>query len=90
MCPGAKKASDILACIRNSVASRTLESRAETKCLESLSPGHCASFLWAVWAMRGLHGLKGPMKLCRRIDSLSELFLETIYISLKLLCHLNA
>lgn len=71
-------------------ASRTVESRAETKCLESCLQDHCASFLWAAWAARGLRGQEGPMKLCRRMDSLSQLFLGTIYISLKLLCHLNA
>lgn len=52
--------------------------------------GYYASFLWAVWAARGLRAQEGPMKLCRRMDSLSEMFLGTIYISLKLLCHLNA
>lgn len=66
--------------------SAPMEPRAETKCLESLSPG-LPCLIWVGWlGSDGAAGREGPMKLCRRM----ELFLGIIYISLKLLCHLNA
>lgn len=65
-----------------------MEPRAQTKCLVSLSPGPLCLIWVGCLGSEGAAGQRG--KLCRRMESVSELFLGTIYISLKLLCHLNA